>query len=271
MMTAQKVNLENVTASITLPLPPGAELKVDKNQKVEEGQIVAFRKACYQIKNYHLAKLLDVPPKQTINFLTKKLGEEVKEGDLIAQKKSFLGKSEKFIAPISGVLDSINEEGVLRIKKEIAEEEIKAPFAGIVTDSSSNSLSLTFAAIEIKGNWGRGKKVTGCLSFIEGEELDLFSLDGAYEKQLIAIKGNLSKGLWYKAISLGATGVIAGDVKEEFLIKEIEKEDSLLPVVLLEKDDKIEKEIWEELKKANGRMILIDGEQKQILIPKQKQ
>jgi len=266
-MAAQKVSLEKVTASMTLPLPPGVKLQVKKDQKVKEGQVIAQRKASSQTKSYHLSKLIGVSPKKAIKCLEKKLGQEIKQGDLVAQKKGLFGKSERFVAPLDGILDSLTEDGILRIRKEIPAEEIKAPFAGRVSAVSSGSVSLSFAALEIKGSWGGGKKTTGYLMIIEGEDYDLFSLDSTCQEQIIVLKGKLPKGLWYKAISLKAVGFVAGGLTEKPLQKEIEEGDDSLPVVILGEDDKISQEIWGELKKSNGRMALIDGQQKRLLIP----
>lgn len=268
METAPKVSLEKVTASITLSLFPGVKLKVNKNQKTQEGQVIAQRKASSQVKSYHLAKLIEVPPSKAIKFLIKKLGQKVEEGELVAQKKSFLGSDERFIAPISGTLDSLTDDGVLKIKREISEKEIKSPFAGIISEISQNSVSLSFAALEIKGSWGDGGKATGYLFVIEDEGDDLLSLDGSFQKQIVTLQGSFSKGLWYKAASLGAVGFVAGSLARESLKKLIEKEEDSLPLVILGEDDRISQEIWKELKKASGRMILIDGKQKRILIPK---
>jgi len=267
-MVAQKVSLEKVTASITLPLSSGVKPQVKKDQKVKEGQVIAQRKAASQTKSYHLSKLISVSPKKAIKYLVKKLGQEVKRGELVAQKKSLMGKREKFVSPVNGFLDSLTEEGVLRIKKEIAEEEVKAPFDGRVSAVSSNSVSLSFASMEIKGSWGSGNKATGYLTVIEGKDNDLFSLDSTCQQQIITLQEKLSKGLWYKATSLGAIGFVAGELKEKSLIKEIEEDEDAVPVVILGIDGKISQEIWGELKKVNGKMALIDGQEKRLLIPR---
>ncbi|NIT03327.1 hypothetical protein GTO10_00035 [Candidatus Saccharibacteria bacterium] len=178
-----------------------------------------------------------------------------------------MGKKERFVAPIDGVLDSLSEEGILRIKKEIAGKEIKAPFGGRVDAASSGSVGLAFASAEMKGSWGSGNKATGYLIVIEKEEGDLFSLDGTCEEQIVALPGELTKGLWYKAISLGAAGFIAGDLKSKPLLKEIEEDSEAVPVIILGIDGRISQEFWAELKKAKGKMVLIDGQQKRVLIP----
>lgn len=265
-MAVPKVSLEKVTASVTLPLPSGAGLRVKKNQKVEEGEVIAQRKASSRAKKYHLNKLISVPAKKTIKCLVKELGQSVKQGELVAQKKTILGKKERFIAPFNGVLDSLTEEGILIIKKEISEKTIKSPFAGVISEASKSSVKLTFAALEIKGSWGAGNKATGFLTLIEGEESDLFSLDGTCEQQIISLQGKLSRGLSYKAVSLGAVGFIVGGLLESSLEKEIKEDVDALPVVVLGEGGKINQEIWGELRKANGKMALIDGQQKRLLI-----
>ncbi|OGV89967.1 hypothetical protein A2Z41_02995 [Microgenomates group bacterium RBG_19FT_COMBO_39_10] len=267
-MTAPKVSLEKVTASVTLPLPSGADLKVSKDQKVKEGQLIAERKASFQTKSYHLHKLISVSPKKAMKCLVKKLGEEIKQGELIAQKQGLLGKGEKFMAPLDGILDSLTEDGVLRIKKEVVEEKLKAPFDSRVSALSPDSVGLSFVALEIKGAWGKGGKATGYLMVIDDEDYDLFSLDTSCRQQIMALQGKLPKGLWYKGTSLGLAGFIVGGFVEKSLIKEIEEDDDILPIVILGENDKINEEIWKELKDTNGKMILIDGQQKRVLIPK---
>lgn len=269
MKTVPKASLEKATSLITLPLASGVKLKVSKNQKVQEGQVIAQRKASSQVKSYHLAKLIEVPPSKAIEFLVKKIGQKVKEGELVARKKNFLKPDERFIAPINGTLDSLTDDGILRIRKEISEKEMKAPFSGRVTEISQSSIGLSFAAFEAKGSWGSGKRVIGYLFIAEGEDQGLFSLSDSYKKRIIAFQGNLSKGLWFKAASLGALGFIISGSIEESLKRMIETEEDSLSLVILGEDDKINQEIWKELKKADGGAILVDGKQKRILIPKQ--
>lgn len=267
-MTAPKVSLEKVATSMTLTLPAGVNLKVKEGQKIKEGQVIAQRKASSQIKSYHLNKLLGISPKKTIKSLVKKIGEKVKEGEVIAKKDSFLGKSEVFTAPLEGILDSLTEDGLLKIRKEISLKEIKAPFAGRVKMASSDSVSLSFAALEIKGSWGVGNKKTGYLKVIE-EDGDLFSLDEACREQIIVFREKLTKGAWYKATSLGAIGLVANGLVDKSLEKMIE-EDNSIAVLIFDGDEQIFQEIWQELKKADGKMALIDGEQKRLLVSFEK-
>ncbi|MCJ7792743.1 MAG: hypothetical protein MUP45_02095 [Candidatus Marinimicrobia bacterium] len=267
-MTAQKVSLEKVTASLSLPLFSGVKSTVKKGETVKEGQVMAQKKGSPQTKKYHLDKLLGVSSPKVIKFLVKEIGASVKEGEIIAQKKGLWGKKEEFVAPIDGVLASLSEEGVLEISQEIEEKKIEAPFAGRVKEVTAHSITLVFASTEIKGSWGAGNKATGYLTVLQEEKEDLLALDGtACREQILGFQGELSRGWWYKALSLGAKGFLAGGLKERSLIKEIEEEEEMIPVVILGLGGKIEPGIWAELKKAQGKKILIDGQEKRILIP----
>jgi hypothetical protein len=266
-MTAQKVSWEKVTASLKLPLFSGAKLKVKKGELVKEGEIIAQQKASPQTKKYHLDKLLGVSPAKVMPLLVKAIGESVKEEEVVAEKKGLLGKKEKFIAPINGVLDSLSDEGVLAIRPEIEEKKIEAPFKSRVKELTSNSVTLVFASIEIKGSWGAGNKAQGFLTVLQEEKEDLLSLDGtACREQILGFQGELSRGWWFKGISLGAKGFLAGGL-DRSLIKEIEEEEENIPVVILGLDGKIEAGVWSELKKSQGKRILIDGLEKRVLIP----
>ena len=65
---------------------------------------------------FNLAKNLGVPPKKVVKLMVKSLGELVKKGEVIAVQKTAF-KKKTFLAPVAGVLDSLTEEGILKIKK----------------------------------------------------------------------------------------------------------------------------------------------------------
>lgn len=212
---------------------------------------------------YDLTQILDVPAKKAIKCLVKSLGQKVERGELIACKKGLL-KKRNFYAPIEGILDSLTEEGVLRIKtpfKKIA--KTKAPFSDQET-------------IKIKGNWGKGAQALGKLFCLE-KEADIFNLKGDHQGQILALYGKINRGLWFKSKSIGIKGIVCGGLPDEKFGKEIEKEVLLagseerilaLPLVVLGGKGEIPKDTWQVLKENQDKEIFIEGDSCQILIPK---
>lgn len=214
------------------------------------------------VKEYDLGQILQVKPQKAIKYLVKGLGQKVKRGELIASKKGFL-KKRNFFAPIEGILDSLTEEGILRIKAPTKKKvKAKSPFPK--------------QAGEIKGNWGKGGQALGELFCLE-EKAALFNLKGKHQDQILALAGKLNRGLWHKAKGVGVKGIICGELPDEEFAKEIEKEVLLvgreeksiaLPLVVLGEKGKIPENVWQVLKKNQGKKVFIEGDNNRVLIPK---
>lgn len=215
------------------------------------------------ILEYDLAGALQVPAKKVMKCLVKSLGEKVKRGELVAQNKRLLRKK-SFFAPVEGILDSLTEEGILRIKIPVKKKiKTKPPFPDQET-------------IEIKGNWGKGGQALGELFCLE-KETAIFNLKRKHQGQILALAGKLNRGLWHKAKGVGIKGIICGGLPDEEFGKQIEKEVLLidgeekriaLPAVVLGEKGKIPQEIWQVLEKNQGKKIAIEGDNRRVLIPK---
>lgn len=215
------------------------------------------------VKEYDLVQILQVPPKKAIKYLVKSLGQKVKKGELVARKKGLL-KKRSFFAPVEGILDSLTEEGILRIKI-LAKKKAKTtpPFPDQET-------------IKIKGNWGKGGQALGNLFCLQ-EKAAIFNLKGEHQDQILALAGRLNRGLWHKAKGIGVKGIICGGLPDQDFGKEAEKEVLLvggtkktiaLPLVVLGKEGKIPQEIWQVLERHQGKKIFIEGDNIRVLIPK---
>jgi len=214
------------------------------------------------VKEYDLGQILQVKPQKAIKYLVKGLGQKVKRGELIASKKGFL-KKRNFFAPIEGTLDSLTEEGILRIKIPTKKRvKVKLPFPK--------------QAGEIKGNWGKGGQALGELFCLE-EKAALFNLKGKHQDQILALAGKLNRGLWHKAKGVGVKGIICGELPDEEFAKEIGREVLLvgreeksiaLPLVVLGEKGKIPENVWQVLKKNQGNKVFIEGDNNRVLIPK---
>jgi hypothetical protein len=128
--------------------------------------------------------------------------------------------------------------------------------------------------LKLKGQWGRGNQAIGevfCL-----EKGTIFDLQPKHQGLILAIREVLTRALWHKAKSLGLKAIICGGLPdkefEQAIKKEVlkigeERRNLTLPLVVLGKKGQIEKKEWEILKKNKGKKVVIEGDEKRVLIP----
>jgi len=269
-----------VTASFSLQIPKDYQLKVKKDDVVGQGDLMAIGKQSEEVKEYQLAKQLNISPKRLFGCLLKKPGESIKEGELIVEKKNPFGKTKaKFVAPITGVFDSLTEEGILRLRLPSEAKEIKAPLAGQISIASKDKIEVAFAAQEIKADWGTGSPRIGTLVCLEKQKATLLDLTSDFKNKIVVISGSFNSGFWHKAVSLMLAGVVAASLADKNLEEFIQQENTSsgeasfsdgvgLPMLLYE-EKVFPLQIWQKFLKNEGKKVLIEGEKKRILIPKQ--
>lgn len=262
-----------VTASFSFYLPSGSQLKVKEGDLVNRGDLIAKIKLSPIVKEYPLAEVLNISSSRIMDCLLKKLGEKVKEDELVAESKTWLGKQKaKFISPISGVLDSLTEEGILRIRLPSEETEIKAPFPGQIATVSQKQVKLAFPAQELKADWGIGAPQIGTIFCLEKQQADIFDLNGDFQGKIVVVQGGFNHGFWYKATSLGLAGVVAfkltnKSLKEMIEQEMVEQEGFKLPVLFYE--TAMAPQVWQVFQKNEGKKAIIEGLEKRILFPKE--
>lgn len=226
-----------------------------KGEEVKAGTVVASVGA-KAYREFDLASLLGLKPFQIIKKMKGKLGKRVEKDEVVVR-----GTKEAFVSPVSGVLESLSEKGILRIKLTTEPIEVQAPFSGEVSEVSASKVVLSFPALEIRGEWGGGKQGIGELALCVGPNLDLFNLSPSCQGQVVALLGTPTEAAWHKAVCLGLAGMICGASPR------IEAKDQAPLVVLGGNQGVIPETIWSILEKNQGKKILVEGEKKRVLIP----
>jgi len=213
------------------------------------------------VKEFDLLQILGVKPKKLVNCLVKSLGQKVKKGELVAENKGVFGRKE-FLSPVDGILDSLSEEGLLRIRVDQSKRPKTRPRP-------------IKEGLELQGSWGKGDRTGGELLCLK-ETVGIFDLSDEYAGRILAISRNFDRGFWHKARALGVKGLICGGLPDEDFAIELEREFLLvdgkeqgiyLTLVVLGKDGEISQNDWRVLEKNSGKDILIDGEGFQVFVP----
>lgn len=239
---------------LPINLPKDLEILVSKGQKVINGQILAQRKSILQDNVIHLSDFR-ISTKELKSSLKKNLGDKVVEGDTLAVKKKLFG-GKKVLSTLSGTISKIDEQTCdiyLKSEKQIEGEKIISPVEGTIDFCNNEQIVIKTAKNVVVTKDAFGKDAIGNLLLIKNAN----SLSEEVNGKIIAVN-LIDRVFLYKALSLGAIGIIATDFDD---LDSIEVESTNIDggVVLIDSKD------FTKLEKENGNKILVDVKGKAIL------
>ena len=257
--------IETGKSTIKIPIPVGSKLSCKKGDKLKEDETLGQVVQKGEIKEYDLAKILKVAPKKVKKHLLCSLGSKVHQDQLIGEKKGFLS-SLFFKSPISGTVDALTEKGVLKIMVAGEKIDIPTPVSGEIKEVSSQSVSIEFPALILKGEEGFGKKEWGVLKLVgdHKKKTDFGDLSREVKGKILVMVGKATQALFNKAEALGAVGIVVGKIDHG------EDVDDLIVLVAGTKEGLISEKIWKELSQHQDVKTLISGEKKELVIPLSK-
>ena len=206
-----------------------------------------------------LARKLKVKRRQAIKCLVKTLGEEIEQGEIIAVKKTF-SKKRLYYSPVSGVLDSLTEKGILTIKVPAKEEDQK--------DCEE------IPGWKIEGEWGWGDKEKSKLYCLDQDE-EVIKLDQSLKGKIIAIEGALCRGAWHKAKAIGAKAIVCQKLPDKRFEREVSKEYLLLngakklislPLLVVPGESEPGESSWKKIKEHHQKEALINPSRKELIL-----
>lgn len=260
-----------LTLPATLTFKTKGEILVKEGQKVSTGDVLAVEEFIPQLISLNIAKFLSTSPKKCLKVLTKKLGEEVKVSEIIAQKKSFFGLRKKIVrSPCDGVLEKVEAEtGELIISLPKRKREIKLPVPGIIKkiDRAKGEIIVSLLGEEVKLKEAIGSLTSGKIEVI-GEDTPLFLVDRKYQGKIVCAK-IWKEEFFEKALALGVAAFLAIELpfidwekqkKGNHLLIGEEEEKFIFNIgILEEKDFKI-------LEKNKGKMGIFVPKEKKVII-----
>lgn len=200
-------------------LPVKGEILVKKGQEVSFDTIVGrcyLEGAPYVVK---LAEMLGIDPEEISNYVTVKVGDNVKQGDVIAKYSALFGLFKKAItSPINGVVESVSEvTGHITIREPPRVIDVSAYIKGVVEDvSPGESVVIGVPAAYVQGIIGFGGETHGTLEVVVSrpdEVLDESKISEAHAGKVIVGGSLATYEALNKARKVGIKGVIVGGAK----------------------------------------------------------
>lgn len=200
-------------------LPVKGEILVNVGQKVSFDTIIGrcyLEGAPYVVK---LSELLGVDPEDIERYVTVRVGDKVKQGDIIAKYSALLGLIKRIItAPATGVIESISSvTGHMIIREPPRVIELTAYIKGVVEEVvPGESVVIGTPAAYVQGIIGFGGETHG--EIVMGvskpnEVLDESKISEAHAGKIVIGGSLVTYEALVKARKVGVRGIVVGGAK----------------------------------------------------------
>lgn len=216
----------DITVRRTRRLPIKGEVLVKLNESVQPDQIVAQAKLPGILQNIKMAERLGCEPKEVKNYLLLKEGDPVEKGQILVEKKGFLGIFGKHIekSDYTGTIETISEvSGHVLIREPSIPIDLTAYVQGKVVEIlPDEGVVVETRGAMVQGIFGVGGEHTGTIRVaVDSTDKTLTDdLIGDDDKDAILVGGS---GVTYEALEkaarVGSSGIVVGGVKDSDLVK----------------------------------------------------
>jgi hypothetical protein len=219
---------------------------------------------------------LGVRPKEVGKYMLRKIGEEVKRGQIFAKKgeqAAFFTKSAS--APISGIISEINENtGYVTISRPFKEVVVRAYLSGKVAQIlPQRGAVVETPAVRVTGIFGVGRETHGNLKMLVDDPgatigPDLITPD--CKGRILVGGGHVTNEALVKALEVGAKGLITATASYLNIIRSLGvklgvgitgQEDVPMTLILMEGFGNLgmRRHVFETLQALEGREASING------------
>jgi len=205
-----------------LPIP--GKVHVKERDIVDYDTIVAEMEMLGEPHMVKVNLLLRVDAKDVGKQMLKKVGDEVKEGEVIAQYIALFGLIKRYVtSPIDGILESVGASGWVTIRAPPVFVNLKAYIPGKVVEViQEKGVVIETNATFIQGIFGIGGETHGTLRILVDAPEDVLTAEMITSKE----KGSVIVGGSYitleairKAVEEGVAGIVVGGFDGDDLTK----------------------------------------------------
>ncbi|MCD6385168.1 hypothetical protein J7M23_05255 [Candidatus Sumerlaeota bacterium] len=257
-------------------LPLKGQVLVEKGALVKAEDVVARTLLPGNIKPVNVAHLLGVEPQEVPRYMLVKEGDEVKESQLIAQSKGFLGLFKSEVkAPVTGTVESIsNITGQVMLREPPHPVEIKAYITGYVSEViPDEGVRIVSVGSFIQGILGVGGERFGTIKVLVAEPekmAEISQLNEEHRGTIIVAGKKIDHAFYQRCQELEINGVVVGSVDDmdlkrllgyELGVAITGKEEVNTTLIITEGfgDLPIAERTFELLKACEGRFASING------------
>ncbi len=204
-------------------LPIKGDVLVEVGQEVDANDVVAHTEMPGDVYPVNLANLLSLPPSDVPECLVKSEGDQVKEGEVLAQTKGIFGmmkKSQK--SPYTGTIETVSEvTGQLILRGPAIPIQVKAYVSGRVVEV----LPEEGCVVETKGTYlqgifGIGGETNGSIRMAcerHDQKLTPDLITDDMKGCVVVGGGQMTDAAIERALQVGAAAVVSGGMDDQDL------------------------------------------------------
>lgn len=264
---------KDVVTRIKRLLPGQGRINVRVGQEVSPDEIIGNVTLPAGFRIINLAILLSVSPKEAGKFLTRKIGQNIYKGELLAYKKGgLLGGKKILTAPTDGIIELLNEKtGELKISFLPKKMDFPAGVYGIVEEIDQDAVVIRTEVSRVYGMFGSGRSREGILRILTKKD-DLVgknAIQAKYDQNILAGGSLFLKETISAAISMGVNGIITGGMNASDYRGMAGGTDIGISIVGCEGFGSVSigDDIFNFLSEFEGRFVIIDGNKALINLP----
>jgi len=205
-------------------LPLKGKVVVKVGDKVNPDDVIARTELPGNIIPLNVANKLGIPPEDILEFMVKKEGESIEEGEVIAIKKFPLIRSWSTTckSPVTGSIESIsNITGQVLLRGLPIPVEVKAYLQGEVTKViPDEGVVVSCVASFVQGIFGIGGETSGILQVVTPDNTTILTdqfINPELKGKVIVGGSIVTAEATRKAIDIGVRGIVVGGLDDKDL------------------------------------------------------
>lgn len=265
VVNLEKAFFERVIPGVGTPL-------VKVGDSVTPADIIARYEASSGQRLVKLASSLKVNSRVVHKYLTKRIGDRVYRGEVLASKRGFLGMSKKVVtSPADGILESLLSDGSVMIKFLPTPRKLAAAVLGTVQVVIPHSITIQTQVAKVYGFAGAGILREGIIRMIAkpNEFILPTQINPSYQGEILVGGATIARATIEKAVTLGVKGLIVGGMNYRDFLSLGAESDVGITIILTEGFGvkPMGVDIFNFLKNKSDQFAFLSGRSKQITFP----
>jgi len=241
-------------------------------EPVDPESVVAHCEVSAGQRLIKIAHELGVSGRDTKKYLLRKIGDRIYRGEIIARRHQILGLGKKEIrSPADGVISDVDNNGDLLVKFLPTMVKLVAGAKGAVSRVGQEAIFIKSVGRQIRGFAGEGREREGVIKVIASPEDFLIpqKITADCAGKIIVGGSLLERSTIEKALTLGVHGIVVGGINQRDFLSLGIGSDVGISVLVTEGFGGIPmgRDIFEILKKFEGRFAFVSGEAKSFFVP----